>query len=235
MIGKLRKAGATEVLQHGESWYEADAYLRGTVIPEAEKKGEHAVYVPPFDARAIWEGNATLVEEVVGEIGVPNAVVCSVGGGGLFSGVMLGREQLGKQGEGMKVVAVETEGADSLSLSLRNGELSTLPAITSVATSLGARTVARQAFEYAQLDCVRSVVLSDRDAMGACVRFADEERMMVETACGVCLALCYQGRLRELVPELTEESNVVVVVCGGSNITEGMLHAWAESLKGRDE
>jgi L-serine/L-threonine ammonia-lyase len=51
---------------------------------------------------------------------------------------------------------------------------------------------------------------------------------MVEAACGVSLALCYNGRLKERLPNLTEKSKVVIVVCGGSNISAEMLHNWVE-------
>ena len=232
MIGKIREAGAAEVVQEGTSWYEADAYLKEEVIPAAEARGEIPVYVPPFDDPKIWEGNATLLEEVLEQLaGAPDALICSVGGGGLFSGIMLGRERTGDVAKGMKVLAVETEGADSLNLSVREGKLSTLPAITSIATTLGARTVAKQAYEYVKQEGVQSVVLQDEEAMEGCVRFADDERIMVEASCGVSLALCYGGRLRKVMPELTEESKVVVVVCGGKNITAGMLWEWGQKLE----
>lgn len=51
---------------------------------------------------------------------VPDAIVCSVGGGGLFSGIMQGVEGIGWQ---TKVLAVETVGADSLSQAVEKGEL----------------------------------------------------------------------------------------------------------------
>lgn len=232
MMEKIKEAGATEVVQEGTSWYEADLYLRDVIIPEAEKRGKKPVYVPPFDAREIWEGHSTMIPELLEDLSrAPDVVVCSVGGGGLFSGVMLGMTQAGKSCEKMKIIAVETEGADSLNLSLREGKLSTLPAITSIATTLGARTVAKQAYEYAKRDCIKSVVLKDRDAMEGCVRFADDERIMVEASCGVSLALCYEGRIRQVMPELTEASKVVVIVCGGKNITANMLHTWGEQLR----
>lgn len=232
MISKIREAGASQVIQEGTSWYEADSYLKSVVIPEAEERGEVPVYVPPFDAPAIWDGNATMTAEMLEDLGqVPDAVVCSVGGGGMFCGIMQGRAEAGEKASGMKVLAVETEGADSLNLSVREGKLSTLPAITSIATTLGARTVAERAFEYSKEKGVRSVVLSDREAMEGCVRFADDERIMVEASCGVSLALCYGGRLKRVMPELTEDSKVVIVVCGGKNITAGMLQTWEEQLK----
>ncbi|KAI8938542.1 hypothetical protein NX059_004428 [Plenodomus lindquistii] len=230
MIAKLRAAGAAQVIQYGNSWVEADTYLRSAILPGAREKGENAIYVPPFDDRLVWDGNATMVAEVIEQLGgdAPDALICSVGGGGLFCGIMQGLEMA--QRPSLPVLAVETQGADSLALSLREGALSTLPAITSIATSLGARTVATQAYAYAQRDSVRSVVLSDDVAKEGCVRFADDERMMVELACGVSLALCYGGRLKRYLPDLKEESRVVVTVCGGSNITADMLGEWARAV-----
>lgn len=232
MIAKIREAGAHEVIQEGTSWYEADSYLKTVVIPAATERGEKPVYVPPFDAQEIWDGNSTITDEVLDDLGqAPDLIVCSVGGGGLFCGLMQGRDRAGEKAKQMRVLAVETEGAESLNLSVREGKLSTLPAITSIATTLGARTVAERAFEYAKEEGVKSVVLSDREAMEGCVRFANDERIMVEASCGVCLALCYGGRLRKAMPTLTEDSKVVIVVCGGKNITAAMLETWEQQLK----
>jgi L-serine/L-threonine ammonia-lyase len=230
MISKLRAAGAQDVVQHGDSWAEADSHLREIVIPEAKSRGDETVYVHPFDDQAVWDGHSTLVPEVLEDLNgeAPDALVCSVGGGGLFSGIMQGLDAANAQ---TKVLAVETEGAHSLAFALENGELATLPAITSIATSLGARRVAAKAFEYAKRESVTSVVLKDRDAIEGCVRFADDERIMVEPACGVSVATCYNGRMKNLLPWLTEGSKVVIVVCGGSNVTASMLHRWVEDMQ----
>ena len=241
MISKIRAAGATDVIQRGASWAEADKYLREEVLT----KDADGVYVPPFEHADIWEGVSGMVgemgaqlardgdgeeeeeeEEEEGEmVGKPDAVVCSVGGGGLFCGVMLGLERQ-KGWEDVKVLAMETRGAESLAKSLEKGELVTLPGITSIATGLGARRVADRTFEYARRGNVRSVVLEDAEAAMGCWRLADDERILVEPACGVSVAVCYDGRLRELVPGLTAESKVVVVVCGGNNVSVEMLAGW---------
>jgi L-serine/L-threonine ammonia-lyase len=230
MISKMRTAGAADVIQMGASWAEADAHLREVVIPQARENGEEPVYVPPFDAQAVWDGHATMVREILDQLeGPPDAMVCSVGGGGLLCGIMQGLDEAGCSD--VRVAAVETRGAHSLALSLEQGCLSTLPAITSIATTLGARRVAAKAYEYAQRETVTSVVLDDADAIEGCVRFADDERIMVEAACGVSMAMCYGGRLRERMPHLIEKSKVVMVVCGGSNVTAEMLHNWVSQMK----
>jgi L-serine/L-threonine ammonia-lyase len=232
MIAKIRAAGAEDVIQHGESWVEADTYLKEALMVKARERGDKAVYVPPFDDPLIWNGNATIVREISRQlpgVNAPHALVCSVGGGGLFAGLMQGLDDVGLLYT--SVLAVETEGAHSLAFSLDRGELSTLSAITSKATSLGARRVAEQAYKEAQRKTVKSIVLSDEEAMEGCVRFANDERFMVEMACGVSLAMCYEGRLKQEMPELESESIVVIVVCGGSNVSAEMLGEWAETIQ----
>ena len=172
-----------------------------------------------------------------------DGIVCSVGGGGLFAGVMEGLERHGRlKGENreeVKVLVMETEGAESLNFSLRAGELRRLNAITSIATSLGATQVARKAFEWGLREEVTSCVFSDAEAAMACVEFADDERIVVEPACGVSIAPAYNDTLHTLLyPELSDEEfkrlNIVIVVCGGSNVTLRILEGYREKY-GRDE
>ena len=225
MIAKIRTAGATDVIQVGEHWTEADRYLREEIIA----KDPNGVYVPPFDHPDVFEGNAKMIDEIAEQMEHtrPDAIICSVGGGGLFCGIMKGLERA-SWGD-VDVLAVETRGADSLHTSLCQSSLATLPAITSIATSLGAVRVSETAFSYAQRSNVKSVVLSDAEAAMGCWRFADDERMIVEAACGVSLALCYDGKLKKLLPSLSKDSRVVVVVCGGSNATLAMLEEYKKT------
>ncbi|KAF2405596.1 tryptophan synthase beta subunit-like PLP-dependent enzyme [Trichodelitschia bisporula] len=185
MIVKLREAGAEDVIQYGETWAEADAYLRGVVL----KGCPGGVYVPPFDEPRIWSGNATIVPEVQRQLGGvrPAAVVCSVGGGGLFNGVMEGLDGVGWSD--VPVLALETRGADSLAQSLEKGEMVTLPGITSMAKSLGAVRVAERTFEYGVRGNVRSVVVEDREAAWGCLELARRERILAEMATGVNVAV----------------------------------------------
>ncbi|KAK3116561.1 catabolic L-serine/threonine dehydratase [Teratosphaeriaceae sp. CCFEE 6253] len=235
MVAKIRAAGASEVVQYGATWKEADAYLRDVLIKKAEARGEEGVYCPPFDHEAVWAGNETLVDEVATQmkamgVGTPDVLVCSVGGGGLFNGVVQGVEKR-THWPATTVLAVETKGADSLAQALDQGELITLPGITSLATSLGATRVSQRTFELASKHVtsgrVKSAVLTDAEAAMGCWRFADDERILVELACGVNLALCYGGRLaKALGRPVGKDEKVVIVMCGGQNVTTSMVEAW---------
>lgn len=240
VVAKLRTLGA-DVRQEGCQLSEADTYLRTELLA----RDPDGVYVPPFDHADVWDGNATLIEELeeqMGERGGYDAVVCSVGGGGLFVGLMQALERrgrLGGEGRPVRVLAMETEGAHSLAHSLKNKELSRLPAITSIATSLGVSQVAQKAFEWAQRPEATSCVLSDAEAAMAAVRFADDERIIVETACAVSIASAYNGSLSSLLfpdisPSEFADLNVVIVVCGGSNVTLQTLEDYKQKY-GTDE
>ena len=194
-----------EVVVRGASWLEAHAHAQ-TLL------GADAAYLHPFDDPLLWEGHASLVAEVLAAGVEPDAVVLSVGGGGLLCGVAQGLEDARRAR--VPIVTAETHGAESFYASVRAGEVVELDAITSVATSLGARRVAKQALEVARRFDVAPHVVSDREAVEACLRFADDERVLVEPACGAALALVYGD-----VAALRGSRDVLVVVCGGAGVS----------------
>lgn len=222
IIEKLKVNGASEVIVHGAALFEADTYLKEVIMPQAEMRGEIPVYIPPFDNEAIWEGAATMIDEIHRQMSDgerPDAIICSVGGGGLLAGIMNGMDRVG-WGSEVQVMAVETKGADSLYQSSRAGELVTISGITSIATSLGAVRVCKKAFELLSRKNVTSMALEDAEAAMGCWRLADDERIIVEPACGVSVALAYDGRLRNLLRGgVDRQKKVVIVVCGGSKIS----------------
>ena len=209
----IRQEGA-EVVVHGDSWQEANELAESTV-------GESDVLVHPFDDPLVWRGHSTLIDEVARSGVRPDAVVVSVGGGGLLCGLVEGMRQNGWAD--VPVIAVETEGADSLAQSVRAGHRVELAAIASLAITLGAKKICERAFECTRDHPLRSVVVSDRAAVSACQRFLADHRLIVEPACGASLAAVYDG-----APELEDFESVLVVVCGGATTTLEQLREWAD-------
>uniref|UniRef100_A0A3Q0T3P2 L-serine ammonia-lyase n=1 Tax=Amphilophus citrinellus TaxID=61819 RepID=A0A3Q0T3P2_AMPCI len=202
----------------GKVWDDANAEalkLAGT---------EGLTYVPPFDHPLLWEGHASMVVEVAACLGPsvkPGAVVVSVGGGGLLCGVIQGLMDVGWMD--VPIVAMETVGADCFNAAIKAGKLVTLDDITSEAKCLGAKTACKQAFEYSQSSelTIISEVVTDQQALHAVQTFLDEERVLVEMACGAALAAVYSG----VVVRLQNEGRLpallgplLVIVCGGSSI-----------------
>ena len=208
MIGLER----AEIVVHGSSWAEANEHALSML-------SENDAFIHPFDDPLLWTGHATLVDELRAEGEKPDAIVLSVGGGGLLCGVA---EGLDRNGWGdVRIVAVETRGADSFAHAVAAGHPVTLPGIDSIATSLGAKTVSDRALEVAGSHRIESVVVSDAEAVDACVRLMDDHRVIVEPACGASLAALTQS---QIVSDST--GRIVVVVCGGVGASAEDLFRW---------
>ncbi|MDR3016747.1 pyridoxal-phosphate dependent enzyme [Delftia acidovorans] len=208
----LIRAQGAELIVHGAVWDEANALAKSLL-------GAEDAFVHPFDDPLLWAGHSTLVDELATADFKPDAVVLAVGGGGLLAGVVQGLQRHGWSD--VPVIAAETAGADSLAQSLAQGRRVMLDRIASVATSLGARQVCQRAFDLAQVHPVRSAVVTDAQALDACLRFIDDHRLHVEPACGAALALAYAR-----APALQGFKRVLVVACGGTTNTLDQLQTW---------
>lgn len=205
-----------EVIVHGAAWQEANALAQSMLTPQD-------AFLHPFDDPLLWQGHAGMIDEVASAGLKPDAVVLSVGGGGLLAGVAEGLQRNGW--DDVAIVAVETQGAASLAAAVAAREHVALPAVSSIATSLAARQVCAQAYAISQTRRLHSVVVSDRAAVDACQRFISDQRLAVEPACGAALAAVY-GK----APELAPYRNVLVIVCGGVTATTQQLDHWTATL-----
>lgn len=209
---QLEKA---EVIVHGTSWQEANDFAQSLV-------GASEAFLHPFDDSLLWQGHATLIDEVFSSGLKPDAIVLSVGGGGLLSGVVEGLHRNGWSD--IPVFAVETLGAASFHAAVTAGHTVELERITSVATSLGAKRICEKAFQWSKSHPIHSVVVSDQSALSACERFLADHRILVEPACGASLAMAYEN-----ASELHTFSNILVVVCGGATSTIDQIKEWKRS------
>jgi L-serine/L-threonine ammonia-lyase len=207
---KIKELGA-KLHVHGKSWAEAHDFA--VKLADNDKVS----YVHPFDHPLLWEGHLTLVEELCNAIEEPDYIVVSVGGGGLFCGIMLGLEKVAWNR--CKVICVETEGAASLSKSLTAGEQITLNNIDTIAGSLGAKRIADKAWEMAQSNKVISYVCSDSQAIIGSRDFLDEYRIVTEAACGAALSVLKS-------PLIDDATSVVFIVCGGAAMSAETLLNW---------
>ncbi|WP_152045004.1 pyridoxal-phosphate dependent enzyme [Aureimonas psammosilenae] len=215
---RLLGQDGAEVIVHGAAWAEANALAQGLV-------DENTAFIHPFDDPLLWQGHATLIDEVAASGVAFDGVVLCVGGGGLLAGVAEGLERNGLSA--LPILTAETEGAASLAASVEAKRHVSLPKVTSIATSLGAARVADHAFALSQSRPIRCGVVSDREALDACERFLDDHRILVEPACGATLALLYEERHRPLLDGLEAP---LVVVCGGATVTVPKLAEWQASL-----
>ena len=205
-----------ELIIYGTSWYEAHKFS----IETANKLGY--AYIHPFDNPSIWEGNSTIVDELVHDSIIPDLIILSVGGGGLFAGIMHGIERNRLQNK-TKVVVVETEGAPSFFNSMQQKKLITLDTINTIAVTLGCKRICEEAFKLGLSDKVMPILVSDKEACQASLQFADDYRTLTEPACGATLSIIYN---QEKYKFLENYKNIVVIVCGGIGVSIKMLQEY---------
>jgi L-serine/L-threonine ammonia-lyase len=207
----IRQEGA-ELIVHGASWQEANALAQSM-------RTERDAFVHPFDDVLIWQGHASLVDEIARSGLRPDAIVLSVGGGGLYCGIVQGLRR--NHWADVPIIAAGTEGANAFAESISSGQRVALERITSIATSLGAKQICEQAFAYGREHPTFAVVVSDGMAVRACARFLADHRLLVEPACGAALAVAYEN-----APALENFACVLIIVCGGATMSPEQLDRW---------
>ncbi|KAM3161358.1 PALP domain-containing protein [Lachancea thermotolerans] len=223
MVQKIRNLGA-EVHVYGRNWKEADKFLKESIISGHNPSRTQAIYAHPFDHPLIWEGHSSIVDEIIDslkeqKIDLKNikAIVCSVGGGGLYNGIIegLSRHKLVHK---IPIIGVESKGCEVFNSSLKLGKLTEFEEITSVATSIGTNSISKKTLENALRYHTKSVVLTDQEIISTCLRFADETNIIPEPACGAALHLGYYPDIlyQALNSDFTPEDVIIMIGCGGS-------------------
>ncbi|HYJ18875.1 MAG TPA: pyridoxal-phosphate dependent enzyme, partial [Burkholderiales bacterium] len=119
-----------------------------------------------------------------------------------------------------RVYGVETEGADSMYQSRKAGKIVELPAITSIAETLGARKTEKFQFETVTRYAADLVTVSDASAIHALLEILDLEKLLTEPAASCSVAALLEGKI-----PCKPADNVVVVLCG-ANIGMDKVLGW---------
>ncbi|KAI8991034.1 tryptophan synthase beta subunit-like PLP-dependent enzyme [Mycotypha africana] len=211
----VRLEGAQLIL-FGESWAAAESHARKLVKRDG-------IYVPSADHAHIWEGHSSLIYELREQLNnnPPAAIICPVGGGGLLNGVIIGLQEVGWKE--VPVIAVETHGSNAFQASVVAGKSVTIQKISTIASALACPTISSKSLELSMSHPVVPFAVSDAMAADAVRLFADDCKTLVEAASGAGLSLCYTQVIRDILPSLDQESEIVVLVTGGSDINLALL------------
>jgi len=194
--------------------YGGEAILVDGSLDEASKVAQQAAqteertYIHPFNDDDVIRGQATLGLEILRDLPRADAIVCSIGGGGLIGGIASYVKSLRPE---TKMYGVETLGTDSMYQSIHAGKIITLLAITSIADSLGAKAVAEKTFQMTQKNVDELFTVTDAEALEALQEILKEEKQLVEPAASCSLAALTTGKIKNIAGK-----NIVVLLCGGN-------------------
>jgi threonine dehydratase len=211
-LAPLRRLGP-EIVIHGEAWDDANA-LAQRIAGESGRS-----YIHPFDDPEVMAGQATITVEIARQLPSADLIVVSIGGGGLISGVASGARHFLPRA---RVAGVETEGADSMHRSIVAGRIVELPAITSIAETLGARKTGPAQLRMVATLVRELAVVTDAEAIESLLQLLREDKLLVEPAASCSVAALSTGKIRVRAGE-----NVVVVLCG-ANVSLDRVLEWSQ-------
>ncbi|TFY71758.1 hypothetical protein EVG20_g1259 [Dentipellis fragilis] len=207
---------------------------------EAVKNDPNAVLVPAYDDPTLWQGHASMIDEMKAQAprGIrPDAIFCCVGGGGLLGGIIVGCKNAGwddarhvlhlTRKHTVPIIALETHGSNCFYQSiLANRD----PASTA---SLPESITIRHDDEHnVQIAHIHNLT-SKATTLGATEpgrrsrphgprpERGHDHKMLVELACAATLAPAYKSSLMSYLVPPVEGREVIVafIVCGGFNVS----------------
>ena len=189
-----------------------DAYADALEACEARQRETGALMTHAYDQLEVVAGAGTLAREIELDAGRPDAVLVSVGGGGLIGGIAAWFE------DRCRVIALEPALAPTLHAALAAGIPVDVPVGGIAADSLGARRIGAIAWGVARRHVAQSILLTD-DAIRAAQRFLWREfKLAVEPAAALPLAALQSGAVKPAAGE-----RVCLIVCG-ANIDPASLN-----------
>ena len=196
-VERIRASGAELVLT-GERYDDALAASAAW----AETSG--ALPIHAYDQDETMMGAGTLGLELEDQIGVPDAVLAAVGGGGLIGGIAAWF------GGRTRVIGVEPELAPTLARALAAGEPVDAPAGGIAADSLAPRQIGARVFPIAQR-FVESVLVPDEAIAQAQRALWATLRIVAEPGGAAALAAVLSGRFAA-----PARSRIAIVVSGAN-------------------
>lgn len=171
-------------------------------------ESEGRIFVHPFDDPLVMAGQGIVGLEILEDLPDTTDIIISIGGGGLAGGVATAVKAIKSE---VRIWGVETIGADSMSQALAAGHPVELPAITSIAKTLGAPSVSKHTLALAQEYLENVTVVSDEEALQALQFILERLKVLTEPAASCTLAAA--SRLKN---QFKRDCNLVLILCGGN-------------------
>ena len=192
--------------------YGAEVVLYGNVYDEACEKAlelakEHGyTFIHPFDDPAVATGQGSIAMEIVKELPLVDYILVPVGGGGLATGVSTLAKLLNPK---IKVIGVEPAGANCLQVSLKNGKVTTLPTVNTIADGTAVKTPGSNIFPYLQKNLDDVITVDDEDLVVTFLDMVENHKMIVENSGLLTVAALKQ---------LKDKGKKVVSILSGGNM-----------------
>jgi threonine dehydratase len=182
--------------------------IRAALTEVARQQAAGRVLVHPFDDPLVAAGQGTIGLEILEDVPEVTEVYISIGGGGLISGIAAALRAIKPN---LRIIGVETHGADAMARALAAGRVVEMPAITSIARTLGAPAVSEFTLAHVKALVDDVVTVTDADTVAALYWLLERTKYLVEPAAACCLVAADQRKAQR-----RPSDHVVLLACGGN-------------------
>ena len=209
--------------------YGAEVVLYGDVYDDACKKALQLAdengytFIHPFDDLTVATGQGTIAMEIIKELPVVDTILVPIGGGGLATGVSTLAKLLNPK---IHVIGVEPAGANCMQVSLKNGTVTELPSVNTIADGTAVKRPGEKIFPYIQKNIDEIITIPDEELVVAFLDMVENHKMIVENS-----GLLTVAALKHLKPE---NKRVVAVMSGGNMDVITMSSVVQNGLIARD-
>lgn len=200
--------------------YGVDVVVTGKDFAEAKAAAErfvsdtNGVYIPPYDDINVIAGQGTIAWEIVHQLESVEVVVVPVGGGGLISGIASVIKTLKPS---CRVYGVETEGMNSMQLSLEAGMPVAVPYAATLADGIAVAAPSELTFSICKEYVDEIVTVTEDEIADAIVHLFKDQNVVAEGAGAVSVAAVLSNKIP------LDGEKVVCVVSGGNIAHDVMM------------
>jgi len=182
---------------------------------------EKLTFIHPFDDLKVIEGQGTIGKEILEDLSDIDFLLLPVGGGGIASGT---GSYFKTKSPATKLVAVEPEGAPSLTKSLENGSVIELEQIDKFVDGAAVQRVGDTTFEIIKAIIDEVILVPEGKVCSTILQLYNEEAIVVEPAGALTVAAL------DFVKDQIKGKTVVCVVSGSNNDIDRMQEIKERSL-----
>ena len=148
-------------------------------------------FVHPFDDENVIAGQGTIGLEIINDLDDIDAVIVPIGGGGLISGVAFAIKSIRPS---IKVYGVQAAGAPSMFNSIRDGEIQTLPSVSTIADGIAVKKPGNITFDMVSKYVDDIATVTEDEIAAAILALIEKQKMIAEGAGAVSVAAAMFGK-----------------------------------------
>ncbi len=170
-------------------------------------------FIHPFNDPDVIAGQGTIALELMEQIADMDAVIVPIGGGGLISGVAFTIKMLNPQ---IKVYGVQSSGAPSMQKSINDGEIITLPSVSTIADGIAVKKPGDLTYELCKTYVDEIVTVTDDEISAAILALMEQQKLVTEGAGATAVAAA-------MFNKVDVKGKKVVCLLSGGNIDVTIL------------